>query len=150
VIPGNHDIDRRIIIESLPVQNAQQAIVRAGDKERELVRQLLHKDTGPVLLAPLNAYNEFAAKFWCQVFAPEQLFWRAEMPLAEGVQLRVYGLTSTVLSGAGAPNGRNDEPRDLYLSPQQTVLNPDDNIVNLVMCHHPPDWLIDGGSLLGS
>jgi predicted phosphodiesterase len=144
VIPGNHDIDRQIIIKNLAVQNAQQAIIRATDKERELARQLRHKDTGPALLAPLSAYNDFAVKFWCEVFAPEKLFWHQDVPLADGVQLRIYGLTSTILSGAGAPNDKNDEPRDLYLSPQQTVLNPVDNVVNLVMCHHPPDWLLDG------
>jgi hypothetical protein len=38
----------------------------------------------------------------------------------------------------------NDQPRDLYLGPYQTVLDPVDNVVNLVMCHHPPDWLLDG------
>jgi predicted phosphodiesterase len=144
VIPGNHDIDRTIIIDNLAVQNAQQAIIRAADKENELAKQLRHKDTGPVLLAPLSAYNDFAAPFSCQVFAPEKLFWRADVLLADGVQLRIYGLTSTILSGAGAPTGRNDEPRDLYLSPQQTVLDPVDNVVNLVSCHHPPDWLMDG------
>jgi predicted phosphodiesterase len=144
VIPGNHDIDRQIIIDSLPVQNAQQAIIRATNKENELIKQLRHKETGPALLAPLTAYNDFAAPFWCQIFTPEKLFWHQDIPLADGVHLRIYGLTSTILSGAGTPNGRNDEPRDLYLSPQQTVLNPVDNVVNLVMCHHPPDWLIDG------
>jgi predicted phosphodiesterase len=144
VIPGNHDIDRQMIIENLAVQNAQQAIIRAADKENELARQLRHRDTGPALLSPLSAFNDFAAPLSCQVFAPEKLFWHADMPLADGVKLRIYGLTSTILSGSGAPNGRNDQPQDLYLSPQQTVLNPVDNIVNLVMCHHPPDWLMDG------
>jgi hypothetical protein len=66
------------------------------------------------------------------------------LPLADGVKLRIYGLTSTILSGAGAPNNKDDEPRDLYLGPHQTVLDPVDNVVNLVMCHHPPDWLHDG------
>ena len=33
VIPGNHDIDRDIIIHNLSVQNAQQAIMRAENKE---------------------------------------------------------------------------------------------------------------------
>ena len=143
VIPGNHDIDRQIIIDNLAVQNAQQAIIRATDKESELVRQLRHKETGPALLAPLSAYNDFAAPLWCEVFAPEKLFWHADLPLAHGVQLCIYGLTSTILSGAGAPKNADDHPRDLYLSPQQTVLNPVDNVVNLVMCHHPPDWLMD-------
>jgi predicted phosphodiesterase len=144
VIPGNHDIDRKIIIDNLAVQNAQQAIIRAADKERELGKQFRHKETGPALLAPLSAYNDFAAPFSCQVFTPEKLFWHQGIPFADGVQLRIYGLTSTLLSGAGAPEDRNDEPQDLYLSPLQTVLDPVDNVVNLVMCHHPPDWFMDG------
>ena len=96
------------------------------------------------MLQPLAAYSDFALHFWCEVFAPEKLFWRAEVPLTDGVMLRIYGLTSTILSGAGAPKNRNDNPRDLYLGPYQTVLDPTDNVVNLVMCHHPPDWLSDG------
>jgi DNA repair exonuclease SbcCD nuclease subunit len=146
VIPGNHDINRQTIIDSQAVQNAQQAILRATDQENELLKQLRHKDTGPALLAPLSAYNEFATNFWCQVFTPERLFWRVDVPFADSVQLHIYGLTSTVLSGAGAPDKRDDRPRDLYLSPQQTVLNPADNAVNLVMCHHPPEWLMDGAA----
>src|SRR5262249_12572267 len=39
MIPGNHDIDRQMIIDSLSVQNAQQAIIRATDKENELIKQ---------------------------------------------------------------------------------------------------------------
>jgi len=78
------------------------------------------------------------------VFTPEKLFWHQDIPFADGIQLRIYGLTSTMLSGAGAPEDRNDEPQDLYLSPMQTVLDPIDNVVNLAMCHHPPDWFVDG------
>ena len=144
VIPGNHDVDRDIIVSSLSVQNAQQAIIRAVNRESELLRQLSHQDTGPALLKPLAAYSDFALNFWCEVFAPEKLFWHADMPLADGVTLRIYGLTSTILSGAGAPNNRKEEPGELYLGPHQTVLDPVDNVVNLVMCHHPPDWLSDG------
>jgi predicted MPP superfamily phosphohydrolase len=148
VIPGNHDIDRDVISDDLAVQNAQQAIIRADNKEAELLRQLNHQDTGPALLRPLAAYNDFAARFSCAVFAPERLLWQANLPLADGVTLRIYGLTSTILSGAGVPRSRNDQPRDLYLGPNQTVLDPVDNVVNLVMCHHPPDWLLDGDDAL--
>jgi predicted phosphodiesterase len=102
VIPGNHDIDRKIVIDDLSVQNAQQAIIRAVDKEAELLRQLSHKNTGPALLKPLAAYSDFAGNFWCEVFAPEKPFWKAHLPLTDGVTLRLYGLNSTILSGAGA------------------------------------------------
>ena len=54
--------------------------------------------------------------------------------------LRVYGLTSVFLSGAG---GRDDTRDGLYLSPLQTVFDPVDDVVNLVMSHHPPDWFMD-------
>lgn len=143
VIPGNHDIDRNLISSDISVQNAQQAVIGAVDKEWALNRQLMHAETGPALLRPLAAYNEFAAPFSCAVFAPERVFWHADLPF-DGVTLRVYGLNSTLLSGARSPNGENDIERDLYLGAQQTVLDPVDNVVNLVMCHHPPDWLFDG------
>jgi hypothetical protein len=50
-------------------------------------------------------------------------------------------LTSTLLSGR---EGNDDKMRDLYLSPLQTVLDPAPNTLNLVLCHHPIDWLDDG------
>jgi hypothetical protein len=45
-----------------------------------------------------------------------------------------------LLSGAKA---QDDTRESLYLSPLQTVLDPVDDVVNLVLCHHPPDWLMD-------
>src|SRR5258707_1457911 len=39
-------------------------------------------ETGPALLAPLSAYNDFAAPFSCQVFTPEKLFWHQGIPFA--------------------------------------------------------------------
>jgi predicted phosphodiesterase len=145
VIPGNHDVDQGIIKARLIVQNAQQAIALATDQEKALRTQFLHKETGDALLAPLAAYNELAALFQCQVYTPDRLYWHQNIPLDDtGVDLRIYGLTSTLLSGAGSAAGVQDSKQSLYLSPLQTVLNPVDNVVNLVMCHHPPEWLKDG------
>jgi hypothetical protein len=45
-----------------------------------------------------------------------------------------------LLSGA---DGKDDTRESLYLSPLQTVLDPVDDVVNLVICHHPPDWFMD-------
>ena len=88
----------------------------------------------------LEAYNEFAKVFNCQIYPPEHLYWKQDLLLEGGVRLRVHGLTSTLLCGA---NGSDDRRDDLYLSPLQTVLDPVDDIVNLVLCHHPPDWFCD-------
>ena len=127
VIPGNHDVDRSVITRSPAVRNAQAAIMRADPhhRERELRIQFGDQDSGRALVAPLEAYNEFAKVFNCQVYPPEHLYWKQDLLLEGGVRLRVHGLTSTLLSGA---NGRDDSHENLYLSPLQTVLDPVDDI----------------------
>lgn len=142
VIPGNHDVDRGAITRSAAVRNAQAAIMAADPhrREREFRTQFMDPETGRALLKPLEAYNEFAKYFSCQIYVPDHLYWKQDLPLEDGVHLRVYGLTSVLLSGAG---GRDDTRESLYLSPLQTGLDPVDDVVNLVMCHHPPDWFSD-------
>lgn len=142
VVPGNHDVDRGLIMRTLSTRNAQAAIMRAPHdrRERELRNQISDGDTARALLAPITAYNDFAKLLNCQVFLPDRLYWKQNLELEHGVSLRVYGLTSILLSGA---EGGNDTRDSLYLSPLQTVLNPDDDVVNLVLCHHPPDWFMD-------
>jgi predicted phosphodiesterase len=141
VVPGNHDVDRVMIKGSVPIQNVQHAIAAAGsaDRESKLKQQLRDETSGQHLLQPHSAYNDFAAPFGCQIW-PAKPFWHQDVPLEGGVRLRLYGLTSTLLSGK---DGNNDNPRDLYLSPLQTVLDPVPNTVNLVLVHHPIDWLED-------
>lgn len=141
VIPGNHDVDRSVITRSLSTSNAQQAIQRAQSdrRERELRTQFTDPDTGRALFAPLAAYNDFAKHFNCQIY-PERPYWKQDLTLEGDVHLRIHGMTSTLLSGAG---GQNDTRESLYLSPLQTVLDPVDDVVNLVICHHPPDWFMD-------
>jgi predicted MPP superfamily phosphohydrolase len=140
VIPGNHDVDRAVITGSASVRNVQAAISNASNREKELREQFADTEAGRSLLAPIAEYNAFAARFNCQVYAPDKLFWHQDLELDECTILRVYGLTSTLLSGA---RGLDDTQLSLYLSPLQTVLNPADGVVNLVMCHHPPDWFMD-------
>lgn len=145
VVPGNHDIDRSRISGSRQIRNIHKAVKDAEPayRYRELQAQLAEAATGRALFEPLAAYNEFAARFNCQVFH-ERLAWRQDLALAPGMTLRIHGFTSTLLSGAVTDDGQDDKQLSLYLSPWQTaLLDPDPNIVNLVMAHHPPDWLMD-------
>jgi predicted phosphodiesterase len=106
VIPGNHDVDRRLICET----------------------------------PAIRAYNDFAKILNCQIYLPDRLYWKQDLELHDKVLLRIHGLTSTLLSGM---EGKDDIRPTLYLSPLQTVLDPVEDVVNLVLCHHPPDWLLD-------
>ncbi|QDG74810.1 metallophosphoesterase [Labrenzia sp. PHM005] len=140
-VPGNHDVDRNIIRQNVPTQSAQHMISSAPTNQREwrLGQQLANEESGQSLFAAHSAYNDFAAPFGCQVW-PDKPFWHQDLPLEGGVTLRIYGLTSTLLSGQ---NGEDDIQGSLYLSPRQTVLNPVPNTANLVLVHHPIDWLSD-------
>lgn len=142
VIPGNHDVDRRVIGASLATRNAQNAIIRSAprNRENELRAQFEDAETGRALLKPLEAYNEFARVFNCQIYGPDRLYWKQDLDLDGGVKLRLHGLTSVVISG---PEGQDDAPGKLYLSPLQTGFNPVADVVNLAVCHHPPDWFLD-------
>lgn len=141
VVPGNHDVDRGVCSRSLAISNAQEAIAGAHADARESVmkRQLADADAGQSLFRPLAAYNEFAAGFDCSVY-PDSPFWTDEVELGGGVRLRLFGLTSTLISGLG---DRDSSPGRLYLGRLQTVLNPELDVVNLVLCHHPPSWFAD-------
>lgn len=152
VVPGNHDVNRESA-KSNSVRNVQQSIRNAALPKRkaELYNQFSDAKTGRDLLAPLEAYNNFAATYNCQVFSPERIFWQTgyqtencslnpDLDLGNDVKLRLFGLSSTILSGI---EGKDDRRLELYLSPLQTVLNPEKGVVNAIICHHPPDWLED-------
>lgn len=141
VVPGNHDVNRKSC-EDAPTMNAQAMIFQAKNEDDRLWmlrRQLAHNDTGQALFHGHAAYNDFSKNMNCQVY-PGHLYWKQERELGPDVTLRIHGLTSTLLSGR---NGANDDKGSLYLSPLQTI-DPSPNVVNLTICHHPPDWLIDG------
>lgn len=143
VVPGNHDVDRSVCRNSRAVANAQGAIVGASreNMETELRAQLRDADAGPALFKPLAAYNVFASPFAGYV-SPSKPFWTSNLDdvLGGGVTLRLHGLTSTLISGL---EDRDTVPGRLYLSPMQTVLDPEADVLNLVMAHHPPHWFID-------
>ncbi len=144
VVPGNHDVDRNTC-KQRSVRNAHQAILNAegGRRERSLREHWQDPEAARTLLQPLSAYNEFAARFDCQIYPPERMYWTEDLDLGDGVTLRLNGLTSTLTSGAGASSGTDDTRDSLYLSPLQTVLDPEDDVVNLVLSHHPPEWFLD-------
>jgi hypothetical protein len=138
-VPGNHDVER-IIAGGLMVQSVRGAISKhpSGPKrDRALHDICLEKKTGVELLMPMAEYNLLAASFKCDI-TPERPFWTQELQLAPGWQLKMHGLTTTLLSGPD-----DDVKGALYLGHLQRVFAPYDGVVRLAMLHHPPDWLAD-------
>ena len=147
LVPGNHDVNRATIRAHVATKNAQAAIADAPEERRGKVfrEQIFDKDTAQALLAPISEYNNFAAKYNRQVYLPNRLKWVQDLDLGKGARLRLHGLTSTVLSGL---NGGDDVRGELYLSPLQTAIDPEEDVLYLVISHHPPDWLKDQDDVL--
>jgi hypothetical protein len=140
-VPGNHDVSWAAC-EKDDVLEAQAGIAGGANnaaRDGALLHCLSTEERAKALFEPIEAYNEFAAQFGCQLFHTHP-FWERTLDLGQGVKLRIHGLTSTFISGAGE---RDAAPGRLFLGSCQTVLDPDPDIVSLVLCHHPPSWYLD-------
>ena len=142
VVPGNHDVDRSIIEQDEEVRCAQKAILHAPDeqaKERALDAQLGHDDSAAAMFRPMAAYNDIAKRYDCQIY-PSREFWDHLLRIDEQTVLRLRGLTSTLLSGI---EGDDRVRVTLFMGARQLSVGPKPGVVNLVMAHHPPDWMFD-------
>jgi hypothetical protein len=138
-VPGNHDIIRDVVRTNLLTQDAQNAVRSANPDTRSgaFLHRISHSESRSALLAPLSEYNNFAARFDCNVYPPDKTRWKFNYTLNDGTTLRVWGLTSTFLSGP------DDAERTLYMSPWQTTFERKPGVVHVALAHHPPEWLID-------
>lgn len=138
-VPGNHDVDRGVIRRDQTIQalRAHLAAVEYTNRSNRLFSLLDDDETGPKLMLPLDAYNQFAARYDCSTYLPAP-FWQHDLALGSSHVLRLRGLNSVLISGP-----ENDIKGSLFLGNIQTVFEHDENVVNVIIMHHPPDWLED-------
>jgi predicted MPP superfamily phosphohydrolase len=141
MVPGNHDVDRDYVEPDLPLW-ASHVSIRSDQnpvKWRDAIAKQLRQDPLHSLLAPLKTYNDFAQGYDCTT-KPDQLAWCRLLPksLEDGRVIRLHGLNSAMISDSG------DAPGQLLVSEFQTShFERTPNTVDVVLCHHPPDWLMD-------
>ncbi|WP_395751681.1 metallophosphoesterase family protein [Prosthecobacter sp.] len=141
VVPGNHDVDRNHVKPTFPLWASHAEIRRNPDRVHwhKIVETQLTKDPAQLLLTPLRTYNDFAQGCGCQTKA-DALAWQNDFPkqLEFNHTVRLHGLNSALISDEA------DTPGNLLVSEFQTShLRSIPGIVNVVMCHHPTDWLMD-------
>jgi hypothetical protein len=141
VVPGNHDVDRSYVEPALPLWDSHVRLRERADPVlwRDVIDKQLQRDPLHSLLAPLKAYNDFAQGYACRTDAL-QLAWHRmfEGKLEDATAIRLHGLNSALISDEG------DAPGKLLISEFQTAQfcrTPD--VVDVVLCHHPPEWLMD-------
>jgi predicted phosphodiesterase/DNA-binding Xre family transcriptional regulator len=143
-VPGNHDVDRAVHKEFTTIPATHEQLLRAQEESQEcldekLCEHLENQNTGPVLFAPLKAYNEeFGQRFDC-ITTPKKPWWEDDVILNDNSVLRIRGLNSVLVSGP-----RDDiKGNKLLLGTAQTEYGKYDGIQYLTICHHPVSSLYD-------
>ena len=140
VIPGNHDVDQSITRKD-SVQALHNDIKATADPDLlagKLTQYLQDEDSKRRLYASIGNFNEFAAKYFCDLLPPKRTKIERRFLLNDGSKLCVTGLNSTFVSSHADTKGT------LYVDPSVFRITPEDGVVHLVMCHHPYSWLANG------
>ncbi|MFK7974814.1 MAG: metallophosphoesterase [Halioglobus sp.] len=143
VVPGNHDVDRN---ESKSPMHADARIKLRGvavkDADYEMTRYLRDPASSEMLFRPIHAYNRFAAKFWCDIDAfsdaddEKRPYACRDFDLNDGSVLRLWGFNSVLVCD------EHDAKDTMYVDPSAAqVIERSDSVVDIVLCHHPYDWL---------
>jgi 3',5'-cyclic AMP phosphodiesterase CpdA len=143
VVPGNHDVNQKIVYKSSSLWDLHQALrdpkISAEDRLASLEGKL--KDPTLDFLAAQKEYIAFAQEYGCPTSCKE-LSWVQFLndgkTLEDGTTVRFHGLNSALLSDGA------DAKSNLFLGAFQfTHFSSDPRYVNVVLCHHPQNWLID-------
>jgi predicted phosphodiesterase len=143
VIPGNHDVDRGVLHKSTQLQDMHGKLRPRdpGEVDEQLDRYLNDPSAATMLLAPFAEFNAFARSYGCETTST--LHWEQAVQLNDGSQLHIRGVNSAVVSGPKDDNGAYR----LILGRRQVAMPQEDAegepLEYLLMCHHPPQWLID-------
>lgn len=137
-VPGNHDVHRPTIDADRTIRNCHHELRTCDPRDIDSILNDYVRAPHDVLYAPLREYNAFAQKYNCPVDHSTP-WWEEEFELNDGSMLRLRGLNSTLISDALDNRGDNR----LVLGAQQYGMNRTNGVEYMVICHHPPDWLID-------
>jgi predicted phosphodiesterase len=139
MVPGNHDVDRSKI--SLGLREIQREFKSKGSLEEvnvTLEKYMSDIAFRPVLQTPLKNFDNFALKYGAT--PPEhKLFWEYFIEY-KNHKICIRGINSALVS--------NDEDHEttskLAVGSMQCIISRRAQCINIVLCHHPPSWLIAG------
>lgn len=136
-IPGNHDCDRKGISAIAKITYGHLRSGSAESAQAQLHDIIKDGESTSPFLPKLQAYRKFASAYGCDFISAQKPFWIRELDLPAGVRLRLYGLTSVQVS--------NDEDAlgKMLLGREQYILEDEDDVITVVMLHHPLNWYID-------
>lgn len=142
VTPGNHDVDRGLITAGCDIAKMHDEIRSPDTTQRRdaVVAELLRDDgRASELFSTIAAYNDFADGYGCAV-SGNSPFWERDFSLSCDYVLRIRGMTSTLISG---PMDNLKTHKMVYGGAQRQLMR-HDNVIRVVVGHHPPSWTMEG------
>jgi len=142
VVPGNHDVNQATVSKDSSLWELHQSLRRPmSDPDR--LANLNKKLHDPFdFLTALSEYRVFSAEYECPT-NPKSLAWvqvlDGKQLLEDGTPVRFHGLNSALISDG------DDRKANLLLGATQFHhFDSHPGYVNVVLCHHPHAWLMDG------
>ena len=146
VVPGNHDVDRARVARSAILQDFRSAVrsCALSDLDTVMRKRLADDPCRDVLLATLEAYNEFALPWGCHLSAHRFHWEDATLRLGER-RIVLWGMNSVLVSDG--EDTREDPDRktraNLILGKRQCRMPKTAGTIRVALVHHPPNWLKD-------
>lgn len=140
VVPGNHDVVR--VKADSPIVQSMHLAIKKADHPRDTITNLFSDREGPrLMLDSLENYNNFALQFFCDLYAPDRTIAKRDIQLNDGSILRLWGLNTALVSSS------KDTEGELFVDSACFQVPNEVGVVNLVMAHHPFNWLREGQAL---
>jgi 3',5'-cyclic AMP phosphodiesterase CpdA len=139
VVPGNHDVDRRVAEGDDDVRRLLAELRQGGPVEEALASP---RDTER-LVSRFAGYQDFAQNFGAGLEgdgSSHPLFWSTLIDARDDLRVRIAGGNSALLS-----QGDDDEGKlQLGLRQLREILQPGGaHDVSVLITHHPLDWMRD-------
>ncbi|PXV58832.1 calcineurin-like phosphoesterase family protein [Dysgonomonas alginatilytica] len=139
LVPGNHDACWDKICPILSNAHSYIKTIENRNKLNRKIKEIItHSSAKELFMAPFRHFFDFASRYGA-VPLENFFYWQTDCMLDEK-KIRITGVNSALISN----KYDHKENSKLVLSEFQTTLNREKDVIHLVLCHHPIDWLLDG------
>jgi predicted MPP superfamily phosphohydrolase len=134
VVPGNHDVDRRIVLQDPAFAGAFEATRRGEQDLRTLIEA-----RSSALVQRKHHFRQFATKHAPRSSPADHGGWSHRFAAGD-LDILLVGIDSARMSQDDADHGRLWVGRDQI---EAIIDDPADDPLRIVLAHHPLEWLAD-------
>jgi 3',5'-cyclic AMP phosphodiesterase CpdA len=137
MVPGNHDCDRGLITRF--VKSAHREMRDGTVKSAYAYLDDIYKsdEEASSLINKLKAYRDFSASYESDFSSIAKPLWIKKLPFPNGIDIHLIGMNSVQVCDD------EDKSGNMILGNSQYIIKEFDNVIPVVVVHHPLDWYKD-------